>query len=74
MDYKGPECQYPGPAGGTIPGTSLSANTNPIAANNQIASSAAGDVCGKSIISCTIRNNQIHFGGFPSTGRTIPRQ
>ena len=72
--YKGPECQYPGPAGGTIPGTSLSANTNPIAANNQTASSAAGDVCGKSIISCTIRNNQIHFGGFPSTGRTIPRQ
>ena len=51
--YKGPECQYPGPAGGTIPGTSLSANTNPIAANNQTASSAAGDVCGKSIISCT---------------------
>jgi phage-related protein len=71
--YKGAECQYPGPAGGTIPGTSLSANSNPIAANNQIASDASGDVCGKSILSCTLRNNQIHFGGFPSTGRTIPR-
>ena len=22
----------------------------------------------------TVRNNQIHFGGFPATGRTIPRQ
>src|SRR5210317_2290870 len=71
--YKGAECQYPGPGGGTIPGTSLTANTNPIAANNQIASDASGDVCGKSILSCTLRNNQIHFGGFPATGRTIPR-
>ena len=71
--YKGAECQYPGPGGGSIPGTSLSANTNPIAANNQIASDAGGDVCGKSILSCTLRNNQIHFGGFPATGRTIPR-
>jgi len=71
--YKGAECQYPGPGGGTIPGTSLSANTNPIAANNQIAADAGGDVCGKSILSCTLRNNQIHFGGFPATGRTIPR-
>jgi len=72
--YKGSECQYPGPAGGTIPGTNRSANSNPIAANNQIASSANGDVCGKSIISCTLRNNQIHFGGFPGTGRTVPQQ
>lgn len=72
--YKGPECQYPGPGGGTIPGTTLLANTNPIAANNQIAGSATGDICGKSILSCTLRNNQIHFGGFPATGRTIPKQ
>lgn len=72
--YKGPECQYPGPGGGTIPGTTLSANSNPIAANNQVASDASGDVCGKSILSCTLRNNQIHFGGFPGTGRTLPKQ
>ena len=71
--YKGPECQYPGPGGLSIPGTSLSSNANPIAANNQTASSASGDVCGKSIISCTIRNNQQHFGGFPATGRTVPQ-
>jgi phage-related protein len=70
--YKGAECQYPGPGGLSIPGTSKTSNANPIAANNQTAS-AGGDVCGKSIISCTIRNNQIHFGGFPATGRTIPR-
>lgn len=72
--YKGAECQYPGPGGGTIPGTSLSANVNPIAANNEIADDSSGDVCGKSILSCTVRNNQIHFGGFPGTGRTIPKQ
>tara|TARA_Y100000114_G_scaffold132327_1_gene131017 strand:+ start:2771 stop:4345 length:1575 start_codon:yes stop_codon:yes gene_type:complete len=72
--YKGPECQYPGPGGLAIPGTSLTSNANPIAANNNIASSSAGDVCGKSLQACTVRNNQIHFGGFPATGRTIPKQ
>jgi len=72
--YKGEECQYPGPGGLAIPGTSLTSNANPIAANNQTASSASGDVCGKSIISCQIRNNQQHFGGFPATGRTVPIQ
>ena len=72
--YKGPECQYPGPGGLAIPGTSLTSNANPIAADNTVAPSAAGDVCGKSIQACTVRNNQIHFGGFPATGRTIPKQ
>ena len=72
--YKGPECQYPGPGGLAIPGTSLTSNTNPIAANNEVASTAAGDVCGKSLQACTVRNNQIHFGGFPATGRSVPKQ
>ena len=72
--YKGDECQYPGPGGLAIPNTSLVSNNNPIAANNQVASSAAGDVCGKSLLSCTLRNNQVHFGGFPATGRTVPKQ
>ena len=57
-----------------IPGTSLTSNANPIAADNTVAGSAAGDVCGKSLQACTVRNNQIHFGGFPATGRTIPKQ
>ena len=72
--YKGEECQYPGPGGLAIPGTSLTSNTNPIAANNQIAADAAGDVCAKSLAACTLRNNQVHFGGFPATGRTVPKQ
>lgn len=74
--YKGPECQYPGPGVNIpIPGTTPTkyANTNPIAANNAIASSAAGDVCAKSLLACTLRNNQIHFGGFPGVGRTVPQ-
>ena len=72
--YKGEECQYPGPGGGTIPGTSLSANSSPITAANEAGSTPADDVCGKNIQACTLRNNQIHFGGFPATGRTIPKQ
>ena len=72
--YKGEECQYPGPGGGTIPGTSLTANTNPIGVDNQTASGPEGDICGKNILACTIRNNSLHFGGFPATGRTIPKQ
>ena len=72
--YKGSECQYPGPGGIAIPGTSLTSNANPIAANNQTAASASGDICGKSLQACQIRNNSIHFGGFPATGRTIPKQ
>jgi phage-related protein len=73
-EYKGEECQYPGPGGGTIPGTSLSANASPITAANEAGSTDADDVCGKNIQACTLRNNQIHFGGFPATGRTIPKQ
>ena len=72
--YKGEECQYPGPGGGTIPGTSLSANASPITAANEAGSTDADDVCGKNIQACTLRNNQVHFGGFPATGRTIPKQ
>ena len=73
--YKGPECQYPGPGGLAIPGTTPTkySNTNPIAANNAIASSLLGDVCAKSLTACTIRNNSIHFGGFPGVGRTVPQ-
>ena len=50
--YKGPECQYPGPGSDPIPGSSpvLTANANPIAANNQIAADSSGDVCSKSLI------------------------
>ena len=80
-EYKGAECQYPGPntvasasQGLPIPGTNLLGNTNPIHANNSTATLASQDICGKSLVSCQIRNNDIHFGGFPATGRTIPRQ
>ena len=73
--YKGPECQYPGHGGIPIPGSTSGAvsNTNPIAANNEIAADGSGDICSKSLQACTLRNNQLHFGGFPGTGRTIPR-
>jgi phage-related protein len=68
--YKGPECQYPGPGSLPIPGTNLVSNAHPIAANNQIATK---DVCAKSFAACTVRNNQIHFGGFAGVGRNLPK-
>jgi phage-related protein len=71
--YKGEECQYPGPGGLPIPGSNKVSNTNPIAANNEAVLSATDDVCGKSFEACRARNNEVHFGGFPGTGRTIPR-
>lgn len=73
-EYKGPECQYPGPGQLSIPGTDLKSNADSIHANNAVASSPQDDVCGKSLLSCQVRNNDIHFGAFPATGRTIPRQ
>jgi hypothetical protein len=47
---------------------------NPIAANNEIAADSSGDICSKSLQACTLRNNQLHFGGFPGTGRTTPKR
>ena len=44
------------------------------ALDNTTASGPEGDICGKNILACTLRNNGIHFGGFPATGRTIPKQ
>jgi phage-related protein len=75
-EYKGSECQYPGPGGGDIPGTmpTKQANTNPITLNNAVGGSAADDQCSKSYQACKLRNNTLHFGGFPGTGRQIPRQ
>lgn len=74
--YKGSECQYPGPGELTIPGTfpEKKSNADPIFANNVLAVSDADDECGKSYEACRIRNNTIHFGGFPGTGRQIPKQ
>jgi phage-related protein len=73
-EYKGAECQYPGAGQLPIPGTDLKSNANPIKADNTTGSDPQDDVCGKSLLACQVRNNDIHFGAFPATGRTIPRQ
>ena len=31
------------------------------------------DICAKNLDACKLRNNHIHFGGFPGTGRNMPR-
>jgi phage-related protein len=38
-----------------------------------LVSKTSTDVCAKSLAACTVRNNSIHFGGFPGVGRSIPR-
>ena len=73
-EYKGAECQYPGPGELPIPGTDLKSNANPIKADNTVGSNPNDDVCGKSLLACQVRNNDVHYGAFPATGRTIPRQ
>ena len=74
--YKCVECQYPSDGTGTIPGTSgstaLTANGFWTAKNVQVDTVKANDVCAKSFEACKLRNNQLHFGGFIGTGRTIP--
>ena len=75
--YKGEECQYPSAGTGTIPGTSmgtlLKANGFWTVKNVQVDTVSANDDCAKSFVACKLRNNQIHFGGFIGTGRTVPQ-
>ena len=75
--YQGEECQYPTNGTGLIPGTSgstaLTANGFWTVKNVQVDTVSANDECAKSFVACKLRNNQIHFGGFIGTGRTVPK-
>ena len=41
--------------------------------SSQLTGRADQDICAKSLVACTARNNEIHFGGFPGVGRTVPQ-
>lgn len=72
--YKGDECQYPIDGTGVIPGTSPSLSANGFfTASNASTADPSLDVCSKSFKACELRNNIIHFGGFPGTGRAVPK-
>lgn len=84
--YKGPECRYPTNADQypLIPGSNtLTADgqllNDGLTANgffsiqNVRVYAASEDICAKNLEACRKRNNEIHFGGFPGTGRTLPR-
>jgi phage-related protein len=72
--YKGAECQYPESGTGTIPGTVPAETANGFFTNNNVSTSDPTlDVCSKSFAACSLRRNTIHFGGFPGTGRQVPR-
>jgi len=70
--YKGEECQYPDNGVGSIPGSTLYANGMFTAAGVST-EDPLQDVCSKSFTSCKLRNNGVHYGGFPGTGRSVPR-
>lgn len=86
--YKGPECKYPTNANDTvkpiIPGSNTLLSTGELlpdglsangffTINNVPTSNPVQDVCAKTFTACRLRNNQLHFGGFPATGRNIPK-
>ena len=80
--YKGPECQYPADGTSTIPGLAWDEASENLAENKAngffTASNASTnnpqlDQCAKSFTACKLRNNTIHFGGFPAIGRRIPK-
>ena len=70
--YKGEECQYPTDGTGLIPGTTKNANGF-FSINNAEVFTVDEDVCAHDLTACELRNNGKHFGGYPGTGRTIPR-
>ena len=70
--YKGEECQYPDNGTGSIPGSTETANGF-FDINNAIVGSQDNDVCAKDEVGCELRRNRIHFGGFLSSSRTVPR-
>lgn len=70
--YKGAECAYPTNGSGSIIGSSKTANGF-FDINNNTVFTAAQDVCAKNFEACSLRHNEIRYGGFPGTGRTIPR-
>ncbi len=87
--YQGPECRYPKNANDlprpVIPGS----NTMIVASgelledgrtangfftiNNEPTDDSSLDVCAKNFRACSLRNNTVHFGAFPATGRNLPR-
>jgi lambda family phage minor tail protein L len=72
--YKGPECQYPENGTGTIPGTVPAVSANGFFTNNNVVTTDPNDdVCSKSFAACSLRRNTLHFGGFPGTGRSVPK-
>lgn len=70
--YKGDECQYADNGTGPIFNTNKTANGF-FTIQNATATNIAQDVCAHNLLACELRNNEVNFGGFPATGRTIPR-
>lgn len=72
--YKGERCQYADSGTGPILNDEQGLTANGFFnINNATISDISNDVCAKDLTACELRNNQRHFGGFPSTGRTVPK-
>ena len=73
--YKQDECQYPEDGTGAIPGDLQGKTANGFFnINNTTEAALADDVCARNLQACGLRNNELHYGGFQGTGRTLPRQ
>jgi len=74
--YRGAECQYPATSNATmnanIPGTNPVKKANGyFNINNIRVSTVEEDACAHNPLACELRNNAIHFGGFPATGGSL---
>ncbi len=70
--YKGNECQYPSSGSGVIANTTPQSSANGyFTISNATTLDASQDKCSKSIVSCALRNNIQHFGGFPGTNNDL---
>ena len=82
--YKGPECRYPASGTGEIPGTATLKEDGTLLADaaqangyftvrNETTTVATQDICSKTLQACRLRNNEVHFGGFPGVNLNRPR-
>lgn len=80
--YKGPECQYPQDGASVIPGLAWDVASESLdenkangyfTASNATTTDPLQDQCAKSFTACKLRNNSIHYGGFPGVGRRVPK-
>lgn len=65
--------QFYDPRVDVIDGTAPSIEDLLYNSSSKLSARLGQDVCSKSLSACIMRNNSLHYGGFPGVGRSIPR-